>query len=148
MEWNNDGFYSHILLARLRFGDIQGPLFSAPQSQWLEKIYPIIEEVVSANPDLNINTLHRINANLVHGGNELMTPPLPGPPVPSLEHADLLDRCRGTYYTYRRIVQRDRFIPSQRGRHCLSSGGMMSSSKGRRIVILLLRFPNNVADTI
>ena len=74
-EWNNDGFYSHVLIARPRFGDIQGTLFPTPQSQWTEKIYPMVEEVVAANPDLNINCIYRMNANLVHGGNELMTPP-------------------------------------------------------------------------
>ena len=138
-RWNNDGYYGHVLLARPRSNVMSGPLFSAPQSQWLEKIYPIIEDVVSANPDLNINTLHRINANLVHGGNELMTPPHVDHQFPHWNMLIYLTDVGGpTILTDESFKEIDSFHPKEddivvfRGFH-----GMIPPPQGRRIVLVV-----------
>ena len=138
-RWNNDGYYGHVLLARPRSNVMPGPLFSAPQSQWLEKIYPIIEDVVSANPDLNINTLHRVNANLVHGGNELMTPPHVDHQFPHWNMLIYLTDVGGpTILTDESFKEIDSYHPKEddivvfRGFH-----GMIPPPQGRRIVLVV-----------
>ena len=46
-DFNQDGFYSHVLLARPRWENISGTLFPTPASNYFEKIYPAIAYLLS-----------------------------------------------------------------------------------------------------
>jgi hypothetical protein len=137
--YNNDGFYGHILLARPRWDNIPGPLFSSPQSQWLEKIYPMVEEIVAANPDLNISCVHRINANLVHPGQDTMTPPHLDHQFPHWNMLVYLTDAGGpTILTNESFDPIDSYHPKEddivvfQGLHC-----MIPPKKDRRVVLVV-----------
>lgn len=137
-DFNQDGFYSHVLLARPKWENISGTLFPTPASNHFQKIYPAIEEIFEYN-QIPVNCLYRVNANLVHPGSDKMTPPHVDHQFP---HKNLIvyltDAGGPTILTERTDLVRDMHHPKEDdivvfdGMHC-----MIPPPSGRRIVLVV-----------
>jgi hypothetical protein len=64
-DYQDVPFYSHVFLARPRWKSKNDKLYPQQQSVLLDKIYPLLDEIVEIN-NLQINSFMRINANCVH----------------------------------------------------------------------------------
>ena len=137
-EFNTDGFYSHVLVGRPRFGDIEGQLFPTMGSQWTPRIVPMIEEIFALN-QIPVNCVYRINANCVHPGEQLMTPPHVDHQFPHKNMLVYLTDAGGpTILTDESFQETDSFHPEEddivvfEGWH-----GMIPPTEKRRIVLVV-----------
>ena len=74
-DYNLDGWYSHELLSRPKFGTIGEHYFPTVQSQQFQNVYPMVHEIFDFN-NIPVNCIYRVNANCVHPSNTpRSTPP-------------------------------------------------------------------------
>ncbi|AGH56637.1 hypothetical protein CPUG_00145 [Cyanophage Syn10] len=64
-EYQDVPFYSHTFLARPKWLGMGSTYYPYEQSIFMQKFYPLLEEVILAN-NLQVNSLLRFNANCVH----------------------------------------------------------------------------------
>lgn len=137
-EYNQEGFYSHVLLARPRWDNIEGTLFPTPASNYFQQIYPAIEEIFDYN-NYSVNCLYRVNANCVHPGEKKMTPPHVDHQFPHKNMVIYLTDAGGpTILTDESFTPVDSHVPAEDdiaifdGWHC-----MIPPSHKRRIVLVV-----------
>ena len=64
-EYNLDGWYSHELLSRPKFGTIGNAYFPTVGSEQFTNIYPMVHEILEFN-NVPVNCIYRVNANCTH----------------------------------------------------------------------------------
>ena len=74
-EYNLDGWYSHELLSRPKFGTIGNAYLPTVGSEQFTNIYPMVHEILEFN-NVPVNCIYRVNANCTHPSiNPKSTPP-------------------------------------------------------------------------
>jgi hypothetical protein len=64
-EYQDVPFYGHVFMSRPRWGNNTDKLYPEVRSMFMDKFYPLLEEIIDYN-QLNVNYFLRFNANCVH----------------------------------------------------------------------------------